>query len=126
MPDRTFELVVKIHKPGMWMYMCMFPYHMQLGMMGMLMTAGVDMGGAHQAPAPGGLYHGVGVVTEVMPGQSRLVLDHEDIAGYMAAMKMSYMVTSAALLEGVKPGDKVRFTIDADKRAIVDVAPFQE
>ncbi len=34
--------------------------------------------------------------------------------------------TSAALLEGVKPGDKVRFTIDSDKRAIVDVVPFRE
>ena len=46
MPGDGFDMVVEIHKPGMWMYMCMFPYHMQLGMMGMLMTPGMSgMGG---------------------------------------------------------------------------------
>ena len=38
MPGDSFEMVVQVHKSGMWMYMCMFPYHMQFGMMGMLMT----------------------------------------------------------------------------------------
>ena len=38
MPGDSIDIVVKITKSGMWMYMCMFPYHMQLGMMGMLMT----------------------------------------------------------------------------------------
>lgn len=38
MPGDTVDMIVKITKPGIWMYMCMFPYHMQLGMMGMLMT----------------------------------------------------------------------------------------
>ena len=38
MPGDTIDMVVKITKPGIWMYMCMFPYHMQLGMMGTLMT----------------------------------------------------------------------------------------
>ena len=38
LPGGSFEMVVKVHKSGMWMYMCMFPYHMQMGMMGMLMT----------------------------------------------------------------------------------------
>jgi len=38
MPGDSFEMVVKVYKSGAWMYMCMFPYHMQLGMMGMLMT----------------------------------------------------------------------------------------
>jgi uncharacterized cupredoxin-like copper-binding protein len=38
MPGDSTDVVVKITKSGIWMYMCMFPYHMQLGMMGMLMT----------------------------------------------------------------------------------------
>lgn len=38
MPGDSIDIVVKLTKSGMWMYMCMFPYHMQLGMMGMLMT----------------------------------------------------------------------------------------
>lgn len=48
MPGDRFELVVKIEKPGMWMFMCMFPYHMQLGMMGGIATEGMEgmsMGG---------------------------------------------------------------------------------
>ncbi|MHA1597727.1 MAG: multicopper oxidase domain-containing protein [Alphaproteobacteria bacterium] len=48
MPGDSQDVVIKITKSGMWMYMCMFPYHMQLGMMGMLMTPdmmGQGMGG---------------------------------------------------------------------------------
>ena len=43
MPGEVFELVVKIHKPGMYMYMCMFPKHMQFGMMGMVMAGEIMM-----------------------------------------------------------------------------------
>jgi len=38
---------------------------------------------------------------------------------------MSFVVTPATLLKGIQPGDKVRFIIDADKRAIVDVVPLE-
>lgn len=38
MPGDSVDMVVEITKSGSWMYMCMFPYHMQMGMMGMLMT----------------------------------------------------------------------------------------
>jgi len=38
LPGDGFEMVIQVHKSGTWMFMCMFPYHMQLGMMGMLMT----------------------------------------------------------------------------------------
>ena len=39
MPGDKFELLVRADKPGMWMYMCMFPYHMRFGMMGMMMVS---------------------------------------------------------------------------------------
>jgi uncharacterized cupredoxin-like copper-binding protein len=45
MPGDGFETVIKIAQPGVWMFMCMFPYHMQLGMMGMMMTEGASMDG---------------------------------------------------------------------------------
>ena len=48
MPGDTFETVLKIDQPGAWMFMCMFPFHMQMGMMGMMMTegmAGMNIGG---------------------------------------------------------------------------------
>ena len=57
--------------------------------------------------------------------KNRLVLTHGEIKGFMAAMEeMSFMVTPPTLLKGIEPGDKVRFTIDADKRAIVGVVPL--
>jgi uncharacterized cupredoxin-like copper-binding protein len=43
LPGDSFEVVVRFEQAGMWMYMCMFPYHMQFGMMGMIMTEGMQM-----------------------------------------------------------------------------------
>ncbi len=72
------------------------------------------------------IYAGTGTVVSIEPEKSRIVLDHEEIKGFMAPMKMSYIVTPATLLQGLAKGDKVRFTIDADKRAIVGIAPVGE
>ena len=76
-------------------------------------------------PGTARLFEGIGVVVAVDPRKNRLVLTHGEIKGFMAAMvEMSFMVTPATLLKGIEPGNKVRFTIDADKRAIVDVVPL--
>ena len=40
LPGDSAEMVIRVTKPGTWMYMCMFPYHMQLGMMGIMSTPG--------------------------------------------------------------------------------------
>ncbi len=47
MPGDTFDVVLRIERAGSWMFMCMLPYHMQFGMMGMMATEGaaMDMGG---------------------------------------------------------------------------------
>ena len=66
-------------------------------------------------------FEGVGTVISVEPGKSRLVVDHEAIKGFMAPMEMSYQVLPGTLLKGLKPGARIRFTIDADKRAIVGI-----
>ena len=71
------------------------------------------------------LYKGVGVVISVDPRAGRFVVDHEEIKGFMAPMVMSYQVNPAKLLHGIKPGDKVNFTIDADQRSIVEVVPIE-
>ena len=69
-------------------------------------------------------YEAIGTVVSVDSEKSRIVLDHEEIKDFMAPMLMSYMVTPATLLRGLAKGDKVRFTIDADERLIVDVVPL--
>ncbi len=107
---------------------CHVATHEQFGMLGQLI---VGKGGTKEHALPADttvaakrLFEGVGVIVAVQPRKSRLVLTHEEIKGFMAPMvEMSFMVTPANLLRGLKPGDNVRFIIDADKRVIVDVVP---
>jgi Cu/Ag efflux protein CusF len=61
---------------------------------------------------------GVGKVIALVPETQEIVVDHEEIKGFMDAMTMGYKVNPTSLLKSVKPGDKIRFTIDTEKRAI--------
>ncbi len=110
---------------------CHVPTHEQLGMLGTLI---VGKGGKKE-PAPSTiaaaaaqrLFESVGVIVAVEPRKSRIILTHEEIKGFMAPMvEMSFSVTPATLLRGLKPGESVRFTIDADKRVIVDVTTLDD
>lgn len=77
---------------------------------------------AAAAPGPGApasTVVGEGEVVKTVPGASQIVVDHGDIPGFMEAMTMGYRVEPASLLAGVKEGDRVRFTIDVGRRAII-------
>jgi Cu/Ag efflux protein CusF len=54
------------------------------------------------------------------------VLEHGELKGFMEAMTMGYKANPAALLKSVKPGDKVRFTIDTAARAITTIEKLQD
>ena len=64
---------------------------------------------------------GEGVVIALRPEKQQIVLEHGEIKGFMEAMTMGYKATPISLLTSVKPGDKVRFTIDTDARAITKI-----
>ena len=64
---------------------------------------------------------GIGIVIVTVPRVGRLIVNHEEIKGFMAAMEMSYPVTPPDLLNSLNPGDKIGFTIDAGKSTIVAV-----
>ena len=64
---------------------------------------------------------GVGKVVALVPQSQEVIIDHEEINGFMDGMTMGYKVSSSALLKGVKPGDKIRFTIDTGMRAITKI-----
>ncbi len=104
-------------------FLCHVETPEEMGMLGRLIVGEGGEPPVREAPPAETkrLYDGVGVIVAVLPRNSRVVVDHEEIEGFMAAMEMSYMVSPATLLQGLKTGDKVRFTIDADKRAIVGV-----
>lgn len=64
---------------------------------------------------------GEGQVVATAPNASQLVVDHEEIKGFMEAMTMGYRIDPPALLEGLKPGDRIRFTIDIQRRTITAI-----
>jgi Cu/Ag efflux protein CusF len=64
---------------------------------------------------------GEGEVIATVPNASQIVIEHGEIKGFMEAMTMGYRVDPASLLAELKPGDKVRFSIDVQRRAIVGI-----
>ena len=64
---------------------------------------------------------GEGEVIFTVPKASQIVLEHGQIKDFMEAMTMGYRIDPPSLLEGLKPGDKVRFTIDVPKRTITQI-----
>jgi mono/diheme cytochrome c family protein len=62
---------------------------------------------------------GEGKVIAVLPANHQLVVEHEEIKGFMDAMIMGYKVSPPSLLDGFKAGDAIRFTIDTQAQAIV-------
>lgn len=64
---------------------------------------------------------GEGKVIAVVPSSSQLVIEHGPIKDFMDSMTMGYPTEPASLLEGLKPGDRVRFAIDPKRKVIVKV-----
>ena len=59
----------------------------------------------------GASYDGRGSVVSVDEKGKKITLKHEEIIGLMPAMTMEFPVTSPELLNGVRQGDTVRFTL---------------
>ena len=64
---------------------------------------------------------GEGEVVSTVPTSGQIVVDHGEIKGFMDAMTMGYRTDPPSLLATVRAGDKIRFTIDVDRRAIVHI-----
>ena len=61
---------------------------------------------------------GEGTVVSLRPDREQVVVEHGEIKDFMEAMTMGYRVAPASLLNTVKPGDKIRFTIDTAAKTI--------
>ena len=66
-----------------------------------------------------------GRVIALVPESQEIVVEHGEIKGFMDAMTMGYKVSPTSLLKSVKPGDKIRFTLDTDRRAITKIEKFK-
>jgi protein SCO1 len=72
------------------------------------LAAGACRGRTGQGQSEAGRrYHLKGKVVQVDKAQQHLVIDHEEIPGFMGAMTMPYPVADAATLERVSPGDQI-------------------
>lgn len=64
-------------------------------------------------------HEGRGIVAFVIPDRNRLVINHEAIPTIpMEAMVMNYRVEPADLLNGLNPGDSVRFRLKETEREL--------
>ena len=64
-------------------------------------------------------YDVTGEVAGVAPDRLGVILDHEEIVGYMSAMTMSFRVRDAAMLESVALGDQVRAVLEVGEEGPV-------
>jgi protein SCO1/2 len=69
---------------------------------------------------------GEGKVITVAPEKSQLVVDHKAIPGVMGAMTMGYTVTPPSLLDQLKAGDTIRFTMDPQRLTILNIEKLHE
>jgi Cu/Ag efflux protein CusF len=76
----------------------------------------------HQAEStPPKTVVGEGKVVATVPSANQLVVEHGEIKDFMGPMTMGYKIDSPSLLEGLKAGDKIRFTIDVQTKSIVKI-----
>jgi Cu/Ag efflux protein CusF len=69
---------------------------------------------------------GEGTVVALRPEKQQILLEHGDIEGFMEAMTMGYKTDPPSLLKMVQPGDRIRFTIDTDARAITKIVKLKD
>jgi Cu/Ag efflux protein CusF len=79
-------------------------------------------------PSPGGEASWTvrGIVRSVFPSLGAVILTHEAIPGLMQAMTMGFEAAEPKLLDGLAPGDRVRFTVRRAGERIVLVAIEKE
>lgn len=80
---------------------------------------------AELKPAPTSVT-GEGTIVALRPEKQQVVLEHGEIKGFMGSMTMGYTLASLSLLDKVKPGDRVRFTIDTEARAITRIEKVKD
>lgn len=63
------------------------------------------------------IFSGTGKIVNIIPERLSVIISHDEIKGYMRAMKrMRYGVPSAEMLQGLEPGDSIIFRIDTSNR----------
>jgi Cu/Ag efflux protein CusF len=68
-----------------------------------------------------GRFQGNGVVTAIDAETGSLTVNHQEIKGLMPAMEMLFNVDPRSLSDGVKPGDRIEFSVENKTYTIRDL-----
>jgi uncharacterized cupredoxin-like copper-binding protein/Cu/Ag efflux protein CusF len=141
-PGKTGEIAWKFTIPGTFDFACLVPGHYEAGMKGrLLVSSPASPSASVAAPAPfkpqsmpvppggdraGQIGRGEGDVRRVDKANGRITVRHGPLLGLtdaegkdMPGMTMVFAVKDASRLDGLKTGDKVRFTVAREGGAIV-------
>ena len=90
-------------------------------------VAAVRQGGSIRAGV-GESWSAQGVVRVVAPEINRVFIDHEDIPGLMEAMTMAFEPDDPNMLNGLAPGDQVRFTLQKkdERLVLLSIRKYQQ
>lgn len=100
-PGRTGVIGWKFTRAGTFYFACLVPGHLEAGMIGKVIVK-------HHAAASAD-----GEIRRIDRDATRVTIKHGEIRSLdMPAMTMVFQVEDPALLEGIRVGDKVRFTAD--------------
>ena len=125
-PGKTGELIWQFTKAGTFDFACLQAGHYEAGMTGQVVVAPADASAQSdrstdivlaQAPAADMTE---GEVRKVDKDTKKITIKHGDITNLdMPGMTMLFQVKDAAMLDMVKPGDKVRFKAEKAGGALV-------
>ena len=59
------------------------------------------------------VYEAHGVIREVLPDEYRVLIEHDEIPGFMEAMTMHFEVPSSELLARMQAGQEIDFRIES-------------
>lgn len=128
-PGRTGELVWHFTKAGTFNFACLQPGHFEAGMRGRVVvkpsretrsSLGPIVGEGFVLTQAGGIDMTDGEIRKVDKEALRLTIRHAAIRNLdMPGMTMLFKVKDPAMLDEVKPGDKVRFRAEKLGGAIV-------
>lgn len=71
---------------------------------------------------------GEGTVNKINRADEKINITHGPISGVMEGMTMDFQVADPAMLDAVKVGDKIRFSIkvEGNKYLVTDIEPIQK
>jgi uncharacterized cupredoxin-like copper-binding protein/Cu/Ag efflux protein CusF len=130
-PGQTGKVVWRFTRPGPVAFACLEPSHYDAGMKGVVFvaadgavaTGAVAAGeGAASRPSPvaGADAMTEGEVRKIDRAAGKITLRHGELRNLdMPAMTMVFRVEDRALLDTLKPGDKVRFVAERANGALV-------